>query len=168
MRESLRRAQQALSVKGHGRRFGETHACFSTASATRPSAGATVASRVPGTYIVIPPRVWQTSCSSSVWPTEADECSQDLLSPAAPTGLMLEAGSRTHLLGSALNGDSSFQVFWEDGDRVFCRGWGHGGRGSWKAGLAVLPVAEPLGGSMIDAPADGSEPRTRLSVSVEG
>jgi hypothetical protein len=34
--------------------------------------------------------------------------------------------------------------------------------------LAALPVAEHLAGSMIDAAADGFEPRTRLSVSVEG
>jgi hypothetical protein len=82
----------------------------------------------------------------------------------------LDAGGRESNPSSRIgaNGDSSFQVFWEDGERVFCRGWGHGARGSWKAGLAVLPVAEPLGGSMIDAPADGSEPRTRLSVSIEG
>jgi hypothetical protein len=40
--------------------------------------------------------------------------------------------------------------------------------GSRKAVLTVLPVAEHLGGSMIDAGADGSEPRTGLSVSVEG
>ena len=45
---------------------------------------------------------------------------------------------------------------------------GHAANGGRKAVPAMLPVAEHLGGPMIDARADGSEPRTHLSVSVEG
>src|SRR6202521_2832593 len=38
-------------------------------------------------------------------------------------------------------GDSSLQVLWEDGERVFCRGAGHA-EGHQTAALAVLPAAE--------------------------
>jgi PAS domain S-box-containing protein len=40
------------------------------------------------------------------------------------------------------DGDSIFQVFWEDGDRVFCRGWRQGANGERDVVLAVLPAAE--------------------------
>ena len=40
------------------------------------------------------------------------------------------------------DGDSNFQVLWEDGDRVFCRAWRPGADGSRHAVLAVLPAAE--------------------------
>ena len=39
-------------------------------------------------------------------------------------------------------GDSNFQVLWEDGDRVFCRTWRPGADGDPYAVLAVLPAAE--------------------------
>src|SRR5713226_1790626 len=38
-------------------------------------------------------------------------------------------------------GDSSLQVLWEDGERVFCKGESHAG-GYRAAVLVVLPVAE--------------------------
>jgi PAS domain S-box-containing protein len=38
--------------------------------------------------------------------------------------------------------DSSLQVLWEDGERVFCRGWRDGADGSRKGVLVVLPAAE--------------------------
>jgi hypothetical protein len=40
-------------------------------------------------------------------------------------------------------GDSNLQVLWEDGERVFCRGWRNGSEGDRKAVLCVLPAAEP-------------------------
>ena len=36
---------------------------------------------------------------------------------------------------------SGYQVLWEDGERVFCRGWRLGEDGSRSAVLIVLPVA---------------------------
>src|ERR1700726_389609 len=39
-------------------------------------------------------------------------------------------------------GDSSLRVLWEDGERVFCKGWRRGADGSRGAVLAVLPAAE--------------------------
>ncbi|SIO48499.1 PAS domain S-box-containing protein [Bradyrhizobium erythrophlei] len=39
-------------------------------------------------------------------------------------------------------GDDGFKVLWEDGDRVFCRGWRLGADGNRGAVLAVLPAAE--------------------------
>ena len=41
-----------------------------------------------------------------------------------------------------MDGDSTFQVLWEDGDRVFCRGWRLGADGNRSTVLAVLPAAE--------------------------
>src|ERR1700721_3377103 len=41
------------------------------------------------------------------------------------------------LLGA--NGSANFQVLWEDGERIFCRGAGHGDR---SAVLAVFPARE--------------------------
>src|ERR1700686_4311123 len=40
------------------------------------------------------------------------------------------------------DGDSNFQVLWEDGDRVFCRAWRQDADGSRHDVLAVLPAAE--------------------------
>jgi signal transduction histidine kinase len=40
------------------------------------------------------------------------------------------------------NGDSNFQILWEDGDRVFRRGWRLGVDGNRSTVLAVLPAAE--------------------------
>jgi serine/threonine protein kinase len=40
------------------------------------------------------------------------------------------------------DGDRSFRVLWEDGDRVFCRGRRRNADGDWAAVLAVLPAAE--------------------------
>ena len=48
--------------------------------------------------------------------------------------------SPTHWVDA--DGDSNFQVLWEDGDRVFCRAWRPGADGSQHAVLAVLPAAE--------------------------
>jgi PAS domain S-box-containing protein len=46
-------------------------------------------------------------------------------------------------------GDSKLQVLWEDGERVFCRGWRDGVDGDRNAVLAVLPAAErPTPGSL--------------------
>ena len=39
-------------------------------------------------------------------------------------------------------GESSFQVLWQDGERVFCRGWRLDGDGKRAAVLAVWPAAE--------------------------
>jgi serine/threonine protein kinase len=45
--------------------------------------------------------------------------------------------------------DSSLQVLWEDGERVFCRGWRDGADGDRHAVLAVLPAEEhPTPGSL--------------------
>ena len=38
--------------------------------------------------------------------------------------------------------DGSRQVLWEDGERVFCRGWRLGDDGNRSAVLVVLPAAE--------------------------
>jgi PAS domain S-box-containing protein len=46
-------------------------------------------------------------------------------------------------------GDSSLQVLWEDGERVFCRRWRDSADGDRKAVLAVLPATEhPTPGSL--------------------
>jgi len=39
-------------------------------------------------------------------------------------------------------GDGGLQLLWEDGERVFCRGWRPGAEGKRSAVLAVLPAAE--------------------------
>src|ERR1700726_268527 len=39
-------------------------------------------------------------------------------------------------------GDSSLRVLWEDGERVFCRGWRLGADGNRFAVLVLLPAAE--------------------------
>jgi hypothetical protein len=38
--------------------------------------------------------------------------------------------------------DRDLQVLWEDGERVFCRGWQQGSDGSRRAVLVVLPATE--------------------------
>src|SRR6267154_1837213 len=46
-------------------------------------------------------------------------------------------------------GDSRLRILWEDGERVFCRGWRDGVDGDRNAVLAVLPAAErPTPGSL--------------------
>ncbi|HEY6721454.1 MAG TPA: AAA family ATPase, partial [Burkholderiales bacterium] len=41
-----------------------------------------------------------------------------------------------------VGGDSGLRVVWEDGDRVFCRGWRDGADGDRNAVLVVLPAAQ--------------------------
>jgi hypothetical protein len=41
-----------------------------------------------------------------------------------------------------VDGDSGFQVLWEDGERVFCRAWRRGGDGDRDPVLAVSPAGE--------------------------
>src|SRR5580704_14087731 len=40
------------------------------------------------------------------------------------------------------DGDTKFEVLWEDDDYVFCRGWRLGADGNRSAVLAVLPATE--------------------------
>ena len=57
------------------------------------------------------------------------------------------------MMRSSLNGvyqDGSRQVLWEDGERVFCRGWGQGDDGNPSAVLVVLPAAERPSPSSLD------------------
>jgi serine/threonine protein kinase len=46
--------------------------------------------------------------------------------------------------------DSGFQILFEDGERVFCRGWRVGGDGDRSAVLVVLPAAEHPSPSSLD------------------
>jgi serine/threonine protein kinase len=48
--------------------------------------------------------------------------------------------NRSSWLGA--DGGNSLQLLWEDGERVFCRGWRLGVDGNRSAVLAVLPAAE--------------------------
>jgi PAS domain S-box-containing protein len=53
----------------------------------------------------------------------------------------------------SLNGvyaDGSFQVLWEDGERIFCRAWRVGDHGNQSAVLVVLPAAERPSPSSLD------------------
>jgi serine/threonine protein kinase len=57
------------------------------------------------------------------------------------------------MMPSSLNGvypDRSSQVLWEDGERVFCRGWRLGDDGNRNAVLVVLPAAEHPSPSSLD------------------
>ena len=47
-------------------------------------------------------------------------------------------------------GDEGLQVLWEDGERVFCRGWREGADGNRGAVLAVLPTAEHPSPAILD------------------
>jgi hypothetical protein len=47
-----------------------------------------------------------------------------------------------HLLNVAYSGNGS-QVLWEDGERVFRRGWRMDDSGNRRGVLVVLPAAEP-------------------------
>src|SRR5208282_6323331 len=62
------------------------------------------------------------------------------------------AVSRLSLSSFAGEGDqdSGCQVLWEDGERVFCRGWRLGEDGSSSAVLVVLPVAAHPSPSSLD------------------
>jgi PAS domain S-box-containing protein len=51
--------------------------------------------------------------------------------------------------------DSSFQILWEEGDRIFCRGWRRGADGSREAVLTVLPAAEHPTPASLDRLAHG-------------
>jgi PAS domain S-box-containing protein len=53
------------------------------------------------------------------------------------------------------DGDSSFQVLWEDGDRVFLRGWRRNANGGRDPVLAVLPASEHPTPSSLDRLAQG-------------
>ena len=48
------------------------------------------------------------------------------------------------------DGVSDLQVLWEDGERVFCRGWRANGEGMRSAVLAVLPAAERSPPAILD------------------
>src|SRR5690349_9584509 len=53
----------------------------------------------------------------------------------------------------SLNGsypDDSCQILWEDGERVFCRGWRPGDDGNPRTVLVVLPAAERPSPSSVD------------------
>jgi hypothetical protein len=56
------------------------------------------------------------------------------------------------LPGSAREGapDSSYQILWEDGDRVFCRRSRVADDGNWSAVLVVVPVAAHPSPSSLD------------------
>jgi PAS domain S-box-containing protein len=57
------------------------------------------------------------------------------------------------MVPSSLNGvypEGNSQVLWEDGDRVFCRGWRLGDDGNPSAVLVVLPAAERPSPSSLD------------------
>jgi len=57
------------------------------------------------------------------------------------------------MMRSSLNGvypDGSRQVLWEDGERVFCRGWRLGDDGNPSAVLVVLPAGERPSPSSLD------------------
>jgi PAS domain S-box-containing protein len=51
--------------------------------------------------------------------------------------------------------DSSFQILWEEGDRVFCRGWRRSADGGQEAVLIVLPAAEHPTPASLDRLAHG-------------
>src|SRR5262245_55100888 len=48
----------------------------------------------------------------------------------------------TPLFGTAVGRHRELQMLWEDGERVFCRGWRLGDDGTRSAVLVILPVAE--------------------------
>jgi hypothetical protein len=57
------------------------------------------------------------------------------------------------MVPSLLNGvylDGNSQVLWEDGERVFCRGWRLGDDGNPSAVLVVLPATERPSSSSLD------------------
>jgi hypothetical protein len=65
---------------------------------------------------------------------------------------------------SAREGDpnSSYQILWEDGDRVFCRRRRVGDDGNWSAVLVVLPVAAHPSPSNLDRPGQAYELKDAL------
>src|SRR5258708_4241243 len=59
----------------------------------------------------------------------------------------------SQMMPSSLDGvypDGSCQVLWEDGERVFCRGWRLGDDGNRNVVLVVLPAAEHPSPSSLD------------------
>ena len=88
------------------------------------------------TDIAIRPRVWQTPALHARPASRAVSGSWE--------GHQVNPSSRTDVPE-----DGSFQVLWEDGERVFCRGWRLGTDGNRHAVLAVVPAAEhPPPGSL--------------------
>jgi len=65
---------------------------------------------------------------------------------------------------SAREGDpnSSYQILWEDGDRVFCRWRCVGDDGTWSAVLLVLSFAARPSHSNLDRPAHADELKDAL------
>jgi hypothetical protein len=57
----------------------------------------------------------------------------------------------------------SCQVSWEDGERVFCRGWRLGDKGYQSAVLVVLPATEHPSPSSLDRLAHEYELKHELS-----
>ena len=55
----------------------------------------------------------------------------------------------SHLLNGTYS-DSGSQVYWEDGERVLCRGWRAGENGDRIAVLVVRPAADHLSRSSLD------------------
>jgi PAS domain S-box-containing protein len=81
--------------------------------------------------------------------------SRDLLGPynghrLADGGQQLNPASRF-----GADGDSNFQVLWEDGDRVFCRRWRQGSDGVRDSVLTVLPATEHPTQASLDRLAHG-------------
>jgi hypothetical protein len=70
----------------------------------------------------------------------ADECSRNLLSLRS-TCVVAESGMNPSTRFA--EGDSNFEVLWEDGDRVFCRVWRRSPDGDRDV-LAVLPAIRRL------------------------
>ena len=62
--------------------------------------------------------------------------------------------------------NSSYQILWEDGDRVFCRRWRVGDDGNWSAVLVVLPVAAHPSRSNLDRLAHAYELKDALWLSA--
>src|ERR1700685_4742 len=65
----------------------------------------------------------------------------------------------------SLNGahpDDSWQVLWEDGERIFCRGWRVVDDGSRSAALIVLPAVEQPSPAALDRLAHEYELRDAL------
>ena len=66
------------------------------------------------------------------------------------------------VLSNGLDPDGSFQVLWEDGDRVFRRGWRRGDHGERSPVLVVTPAAEHPSPSLLDRLAREYELRDAL------
>jgi hypothetical protein len=89
---------------------------------------------------------------------------QRIGSPLGVADCDLLAINDVSLPRSAREGDpnSSYQILWEDGDRVFCRRWRVGDDGNWSAVLVVLPVAAHPSPSNLDRLAHAYELKDAL------